>query len=96
MKTFTKFFRNLFFDAHYKRVMSLTKAEAVLAEHGMSTVLYLPGIGVTDNNLWEAMEVVRLYGRLVVNQRGDVVGRFAGSALERKNSHLQLIINNEE
>lgn len=53
------------------------KAFDVLARHGFRANLYLPGVGVDDRELKNAMNTLAAKGYLITNNDGFLVGKLA-------------------
>lgn len=72
----------------------LEDAEKILSAHGLSAHLYLPGIGVDDPVLYGALDRIAFSGRIVVDQKGNVVGKLMPKI--EKGPHFRLVVDNSK
>ena len=68
-------------------------AEQVLAQHGLTPQLYLPGVGEEDRELHSALDAVAFTGHIITNAKGEVVGKLCPKAV--KGPHLRLVVSND-
>ncbi|GAB0154558.1 hypothetical protein MnBA_39580 [Marinobacterium sp. BA1] len=76
---------------------SLEKAEAekILSCHGMSAHIYMPGFGVDDQHLRQALEKMAYTGRIVLDDDGHVVGRVMPKLVKGSTgARLRLVVDN--
>ncbi len=81
---------------------SLAKSEQLLAANGYKACLYLPGLGIENEEISNACaEVFRSGRRLIIPPNGELVGKISWDTLEgrmpeaaQKKSHLTLVVSN--
>ena len=69
-----------------------SEAEAILKEHGLSSHLYMPGIGIDDPVLHGALDRIAFSGRIVIDGNGIVIGKLMPTV--QKGPHLRLVVDN--
>lgn len=79
-------------DAENRR--AARAAEKILAEHGLSAYSYLPCAGVDDPVLHHALEQIAFSGRIVIDQKGGVIGKLIPKI--KKGPHLRLVVDNSK
>jgi hypothetical protein len=62
-----------------RRARRFNEAKHLLKMHGLTAHMYLPGAGIDDLKLREALSVCADRGYLVTDSDGSIVGKFATS-----------------
>ena len=81
---------------------SLASAERLLTANGYQACLYLPGLGIENEEISNAYaEVSRSGRRLIITPDGELVGKISWDTLECKmpeaahtKTHLKLVVSN--
>ncbi len=81
---------------------SLAESERLLAANGYQACLYLPGLGIENEEISNACaEVSRSGRRLIITPDGELVGKISWDTLEGKmpeaahtKTHLKLVVSN--
>ena len=80
-----------------KESQEQAEAEKILSAHGMSTHLYMPSLGVDDQNLREALDKAAYTGRIVLDDNGYVVGRVLPKLVKGGTGpQLRLVVDNSK
>lgn len=83
------------FWTQHKQMQDQADAEKVLSAHGLSAYSYMPAIGIEDPELHEALERSVLYGRIILDDQGRVIGKVLPKVAKRTdNAQLRLVVDN--
>lgn len=68
------------------------EAQQILEKHGLDAFFYMPGVDAEDPKLRQALDVMEYTGRIVIDRKGNVVGRLMPKVA--KGTHLRLVVDN--
>lgn len=70
-------------------------AKALLANRGLSPQLYLATIGETDPTLRSALDTFASAGYIIIDGRGEVVGKLCPEGEPQLPKRLRLVVSND-
>lgn len=70
-------------------------AKALLASRGLSPQLYLADFGETDPTLRSALDTFARAGYIIIDGRGEVVGKLGPKGAAHPRARLRLVVSND-
>ena len=77
-----------------EEVIRKRESATYLKERGFTPQMYLPGIGIEDEDLHRAMDVYAHSGYIIFDKDGNVVGGIVPRAEQKRKCHLRLVVSN--
>ena len=77
-----------------KERQDLSDAEKKIKDHGLEARLYLPTIGVENEQLFEALDCCAMSGRVIIGKNNQIIGGIA-PGMEKRKPELRLVVSND-
>ena len=77
-----------------ERTEDLNKSKQLLMKYGMRAELYLPTLGIEDNELRELLDNFSYSGHIVIDKNNQLVGKLIPK-VERASPKLRLVVSND-
>lgn len=71
-------------------------AKALIEQHGYSSHLYLPSIGMNDKALSQALCRVSAQGYVILDRDGRLVGKAVPNLKKQNHTSLKLVVDNDK